>query len=733
MPRFKYLRRSLFFIIATGCMTGLPSLTRPAAAETLLHLSIPAQSLDGALIALGDASGLQLSYPGALSKGLRTRALSGDYTPDEALDKLLADTGLTHLQVAANTVTIQPEQKAVSSEPRSATLGKVTVTGQASQSSYNPNDPYDENYAVPRSSTATKTDTSVMETPVSIQVIPRSVIQDQKTPSVKDALENVSGVRPQPSLGRGSGFIIRGFPNNSRIYRNGLGVIGGFGGSIGSGLDTANLESIEVLKGPGSVLYGRLEPGGLININTKMPLGEPYYALEQQFASYDFYRTLWDAAGPITQDRSLLYRLSGAYQRNNSFRDFVSSDRYVINPSITWRPTEAIDFNVNLQVSNQDYKADFGLPVIGNRPAPIPISRSLDDPNTPLSNTSEVFLGTDFIYRFNDSWALHNRFLAYYSHQDSTFVNPVPAFGNALRADNRTLDRNIFTQFGDTNSYVTNLDLTGKLDLWGTKHEVLAGFDFTQGLTTYAFKGDYNNPNPALVIDIFNPGPSYGIPRSVFDTTLATTPGFPNPASLAKTQWYGAYFQDHITLWDRLHILGGGRYDWAEQGRGRGPTFDAAENALPSTIRKDDHFSPRVGILYQALNWFSVYGNWSNSFGANNGLSATGRPQPPELSEQYEVGFKTQLFDQRLTGNLAFYTLTKQNVLTPDLSTPDPRDSIAIGTARSRGIELDVSGQITDHISIVGSYAFTDARVTQEARSAPPLMLNAVTHSRTRA
>ncbi|CAI8961008.1 TonB-dependent siderophore receptor [Methylocaldum szegediense] len=228
----------------------------------------------------------------------------------------------------------------------------MTISAEAEES--DPSDPYSEDYPVRRATAATKTDTRVMETPVSTQVVPWVVMNDQKTLRIKDALENVSGVRPQRSPGFGNAYIIRGFPTGSRIYRNGLGLINGFGG-LSTDLDTANLESIVVLKGPEAMLFGRIEPGGLINVTTKRPLDEPYYALEQQFGSYDYYRTLWDAGGPVTQDRSLLYRFSGAYQSNNSFWDFVSLDRVIVNPSVTWRINDRTELTLNVEGFNQDY------------------------------------------------------------------------------------------------------------------------------------------------------------------------------------------------------------------------------------------------------------------------------------------------------------------------------------------------------------------------------------------
>ena len=215
------------------------------------------------------------------------------------------------------------------------------------------------------------------------------------------------------------------------MYRNGLLVNGdGFPTEI----DAGNLQSIDVLKGPAAVLFGRIEPGGMINITTKKPLDIPYYSLEQQFGSYDYYRTQWDATGAISTDKSLLYRFTGAYQSNNSFRDFVFTDRVLVNPSITWQPTDKTDLTLSVEGLDQDYQADFGIPAVGTRPAPIPISRSLDDPNSPVDHISKALVSTEINHRFNDDWAIHNRFLASFDNEASSFINPAPTFGAAEAA-----------------------------------------------------------------------------------------------------------------------------------------------------------------------------------------------------------------------------------------------------------------------------------------------------------
>ncbi len=654
---------------------------------------------------------MQPFYADGVVAGKQSPALKGNYSKQQALEILLADSGLSHTFTGENTIAVK-KPAATSSGKQQANDGSVhalatmTVTDKKAAG----DDPLSKSYRVNDSSVATKTDTPLMETPMSVQVVPRAVMDDQKTTRITDALENVSGVRAQPSLGIGNSFIIRGFQNGS-IYRNGLRSNGIFPQEY----DTANLQSIEVLKGPAQ-LYGRTEPGGLVSITTKKPLDIPYYSLEQRFGSYNLYRTEWDATGPIDKDKTLLYRFTGSYQNNNSFRDFYFNDRMFFAPSITWRPTESTDATLELQVLNQNYISDFGIPVVGTKPAPIPISRSLDDPNTPKSNLNQVQLGTLVNHRFNDNWAIHSRFLANFAHGDSTFVNPAPAFNAAAAFDQTTgiMQRNIFSQAEDSTDYATNLDLTGKFDLGFTKHNVLLGFDFYRSFETYGIQGLWITPNPDLAINIYNPTPSYGIPQSLFDTTLAKRQRATD-RSMFYNQWEGIYFQDQITLWDKLHIMGGGRYDWTETGRGNGLSYPQANSVLQASGRRfDSGFSPRVGILYEPIKELSIYGNWTTSFGANNGISATGSTFDPQIGEQFEAGIKTSLFDNRLLGTLAYYHLTKDNLLTPDLSTADPNDSKSTGRQRSQGVELDITRQITDALSVIGSYAYTDARVTRD-------------------
>ncbi|NOT84455.1 MAG: TonB-dependent receptor [Methylococcaceae bacterium] len=693
---------------------------QPAAADntaqakrTQQTFHISGGTLSHALSQFAGSAGIVLSADARLTDGKASRGLNGQFTVAEGLSALLAGSDLTYQYTANGSVLVAQAPKPVENlnQAEPTELPAVKVTGEAvyaeDKDKNEENDPYNKNYNTKNAVAATKTNTPIFDTPVSIQVISKAVIEDQKSSRIKDALENVSGVRTQPTLGMGTGIITRGF-RNILTYRNGL--IASGTGLLQSEFDTSNLESIDVLKGPASMLYGRIEPGGLVNLTTKKPLDTPYYSVEQQIGSYDFYRTQWDATGPLKNDGTLLYRFTGAYQNNNSFRDFISNDRVNIAPTITWKPSDATDMTLNIEYMNQDFQADLGIPSIGKRPAPIPISRNYSsDPNDPLDNQSKVYVGTEFNHRFNKDWAIHSRFLANFEHADQIFINPAPA-RTPYQADGHTMNRNIFYQSTENESYHTNLDLTGKFDIGSTKHQTLIGFDYFQGRSDYGVFGNFLTANPDLAFDIFNP--KYGINPALFQAAYNTIELKGTNLRISEDEWYGTYFQDQITLWDKLHIMGGGRYDWASTGAIQTDSINPS-GASQIPYRKDEGFSPRVGILYQPIKELGVYGNWTTSFGANNAPATNGITFNPQIGEQFEAGIKTQLFDDRFLATLAYYHITKDNILVNNLNTPDPFDKIA-NLQRSQGIELDMTGRITNNFSMIGSYAFTDARIIKD-------------------
>lgn len=542
-------------------------------------------------------------------------------------------------------------------------------------------------YSVPDASTATKTDTPIMETPVSVQVIPQQVLQDTQARSLPDAVNGkVSGV-----LGRTGGgflydnFVIRGFSDTS-----------GFGTAYRNGLinrqdiyDVSNIERIEILKGPASVLYGRIEPGGMVNYVTKRPLDEPYYAIQQQIGNYHQQRTSLDLTSPVDDDHTLLYRLNAAYQNNESFRDFVASERTFIAPVVTWRPNAHFEVNVELEYKRDRFQADMGIPAVGDRPAPIPTKRSLTD-GPGRQFLEELLIAYDWTWRLNENWKVTQRF-----HWRDWTLDHRQTLPRRLAVDNRTLDRWQHNASQKVETQVASLDINGHFELLGTRHNLLIGVD--------DFRSETRSPSnfsPAPSIDIYNP--IYG--QIDFDALSD------NGYFYRKQRWNGIYIQDQITLGGRLHLLLGGRYDWTKSGQNFSPTSvgDAKSNRDDLT---NNQFSPRAGLLYELTDALSTYASYSKSFGINNGLAADGSTFDPEQAEQYEIGFKGGWFNQRLTGSLALFELTRDNLRTADLS--NPGFQVLTGKAKSTGLEFDLAGQLTDHLKLLATYAYTNVRYTR--------------------
>ena len=447
------------------------------AEESALHVNVPTQSLAGALDSLAQQAHLQIIYnPDALGDQ-SSRAVVGTYTPREAIEKLLAGTGLSYTFTAEDTVAVRTDEQQslpkFANEPASkpdgpTELPEMTVTATPGQ---------DTSYNVPNATTATKTDTPIFDTPVSIQVVPQQVLRDQQAVRLQDALKNVSGVQFTPSSGNlFDAFVIRGFEidDNTR-FRNGRRFPGVFKS------DLAHIEQIEVLKGPAAVLYGRIEPGGFVNLVTKKPLDQPYYALQQQFGSYDFYRTTVDATGPIDEAKALLYRFNLGYTDSQSFRDELFTQALFISPSLTWRPTQATEINLNYEHREEDTLFDSGIPVSfadgNNRIPPISISSQFTEPevNDELDYDLVDLTGSHRFHALDADWTARAGFQ--YQKIDFTFRE---ISVNTVRADGRTLDR--FIQFSNRTGdlYQAFLDFTGKFQLWRSEHTVLVGWDFLE-------------------------------------------------------------------------------------------------------------------------------------------------------------------------------------------------------------------------------------------------------------
>ncbi|MEH1899383.1 MAG: TonB-dependent siderophore receptor [Nostoc sp.] len=404
-------------------------------------------------------------------------------------------------------------------------------------------------------------------------------------------------------------------------------------------------------------------------------------------------RLAWTS--PLTSDGKLAYRLNASYLTSNSFIDSYYRKRPFVSGVIDWQLDRNTKLTLEAEYLEANQTFDYGIPAVGtvlpNPNGKIPLSRFVGEPDNEVQNRRTTRLGYNFEHKFSDNWSVNNTFrlrmLRYEQNID---------FPQALAADNRTLRR--FRQdFLDTvvwNNYIMDTNIIGKFKIGSIKHQIVAGFDFYRDIVP-----NFNNTFRTInSLDLFNP--VYGQLQigSVFRTTNQKT----------RDSALGIYLQDQVTFTDNLKLLLGGRFDSVE---------NQVTNRITSqvTTQPDSAFSPRLGIVYQPIAPVSLYASYSRSFEQVTGqIPLDGGLFRPQRGTQYEVGIKADLLANKLSTTLVFYQLTLSNVLTPD-----PRNSlynVQTGEQISRGIELNVVGEISPGWSAIASYNYIDARVTEDNR-----------------
>ena len=559
----------------------------------------------------------------------------------------------------------------------------IIATGQGNE----------DDYFVPEATTGTRTDTRIVDTPQSIQVIPRKILEDQQVIRLDEALRNVSGVTfGGTDLGRNLDFSIRGF-DDATILRNGFRQFDA-GGTFP---ETANLEQIEVLKGPAAILFGEIQPGGVINLVSKRPLSEAYYDIQAQFGNRDLIRPSIDISGPLTSDGSLLYRLNAVYQSSDEIQDFDTDiERFFISPVITWKISDRTDLTIELEYADEERPPTFGLPAIDDGIANIPFDQISTEPDD-IGEEESLNVGYDFEHRFSDNLKLRNGFR--YTKQDASIEITFP-----FDIDDET---GIITRFSgfqpeESESFSLNTNLVGEFATGPLDHQLLFGIDLNRTEDNFNLSTRLDLENP-LEFDIFNP--EFG----TFDR--------PDPDDIPIIQddlneinRLGIFIQDQISFSDKLFFLAGLRYDTVDQTTTINPTV--FEPSSSEVTQSNDDLSPRVGLVYKPIPEISLYGSYSESFAPNTELTADSEQLDPEKGQGFEFGVKTELLKGKLSTTLAYFNITKEDVATEDPD--DPFSFVATGEQKSQGIELDIVGDILPGWNIIASYAYIDSEVTED-------------------
>lgn len=600
---------------------------------------------------------------------MSTRCISRAAIPAAAL---LACSPLAWSQEAA------PAQQAGSAAPESNKLEVVKIDGAR------------QPYKTISATGAMKTDTPIRDMAQSVRVLTADVLVDAGVTKLADALDLGSGIAKQSNLGGlWDSYAMRGFtgdPNFGSDYMvNGFNYSRGYNGVR----DAANTASVEVLKGPASALYGRGEPGGTVNITTKKPLFVPEYTLGLSGGSYSTFRQTADLTGPISD--KIAYRLNAAHEKADSYRDTVESERTLVSPSFLWMLGDDTTLSYELEYSKQEASFDRGIVAVNGKLDAVPRSRYFGDPNDGphviKTTGNQVFLQ----HYFNDDWSIQTG-LSYRESSIKGISTEVTAFKSGstsiVNRQRRTRDNQALDVSG-------RFELLGKVRGAGLQHNLLVGVDaykFTDNRLQFRVRNV-----PALEFDLYNP---------VYGYTPPAFPAAPLTWTHEEQRSKSVYGQDQIDLSAQWKLLLGVRYDKYDQSVLNLNNSRTVEQSLSAT-------SPRAGLVYQPSKSLSLYATASKSFRPNSGVSRAFESFPAETGKSGEVGAKFDSADGKITSTLAIYKISKNNVLTPDPVDPN-NFSIAAGEVQSKGVELDLSGELAAGLRLSAAYAFTDAKVARD-------------------
>lgn len=541
-------------------------------------------------------------------------------------------------------------------------------------------------YVAGRSSSGTKTNTPIMETPQAVSVIGAEQIRDQKANKLDEVLRYTGGVRAG-TFGadtRNDWWLIRGFKSDDvGLFLDGMQL---FYTSYASWkLQTPNMERVEVLRGPSAVLYGGSSPSGIVNVISKMPPAEPVRFIETGVNNFGNAYVGFDVAGPVAtshENGKLFYRVVGQVQNGPTQVNFTPDNNYFIAPSVTWKPDADTRFTVLASASRQETRGINFLPYEGTvtnaRFGKIPTSFFAGDPSVDKFTREQEMLGYQFERNLTDDLTFRQN--ARFAHVDVTYRGYV---GNNW-ADINTASLGRYNWYAKNTANQANLDnqLEYRFNTGAVRHTMLFGVH----LKGYQID-DYQAFNFGTVpsINVFNP--AYG-----FDIPLTGAP-FRNFQITQKQA--GTYLQDQMKLGNFTLVLSG-RNDWVET------TQAARDTGATLASRDDSRFSGRAGLIYNFDNGIAPYVSYATSYNPIIGLNAQNQLFLPETGQQTEIGVKVapRGFDGYFTASV--FDLKRQHVATTDPVVTTLQNQT--GEVTSRGIELEAVANATRELKLIGSF-----------------------------
>ncbi|KFC32568.1 TonB-dependent receptor [Elizabethkingia anophelis] len=563
---------------------------------------------------------------------------------------------------------------------------------------------------------STKSNLTVMETPQPIAIVTHEIIEQQQAKQLSDVLQNVNGIYVTSSRGNsqdsfgGRGFIL----GNDNIFKNGA--------RVNSGVfpEVSGLERVEVLKGANAMLYGNTAAGGIINMVTKKPRFQTGGSFSLSGGSWNTYKPTFDVYGPISKD--VAFRLNGTYETAKSFRDHISSEKIYLNPSILFNIGKKSQLIVEGDYLINNFTPDFGIGSITNKDGSYSMNTLLPrnvflGANWQYQDVKQASTNITFNHQISNNWSL-NVITSYQNYTKDYFSTERVQWEydknnrlNWKRPLNKTYNEQNYTSF--------QANVNGEFNTGKINHKVLIGADSDYGAAdSYTYFNPSNNKTYGTGY-IYGTGGGNGI-LYLDDTSTWSSGSIPASAiqdrNRIRTRRVGVYVQDFISLTKEFKVLAGLRWSYIQNMPTINTNFRTnTKKLVDNSSTSDQALSPKVGLVYMPNDNLSLFATYTNSFSANTGYDINRSTLKPTTIDQYEVGIKKNLWNNAIAVNLSAYQILYKNYYqTAELNAggqpnSDPNMKEFAGKMRSRGIELDITGNPSKNLSLIGGISYNNS------------------------
>lgn len=651
-----------------------------------VHLDLPAQPLATSLTQLGQASGMRVIFDTQLVSGKQAPTVRGNLEPAQALQRLLAGSGLTASVEGNSARVMQPTQGAVALDgininADAGIAGLATTEGTRS-------------YTTGSMNTATKLPLSIRETPQSVSVVTRQRMDDQGMNDVNDVVKYAPGVTLRKFGQDRQQFLARGFTIDNLMY-DGLPIsLGTFTQDTLSEADLAMYDRVEVVRGATGLMTGAGNPSATLNLVRKRPTATPQVSITTSAGSWDRYRTEVDASNKLNDAGTIRGRVVAAYQDDKSFVDEREKQRQTFYGILEADLNDSTTWTIGASKQRDDAISDWGSLPSGPNGENLHLSRS-----TFLSNDwaywdrDNVSVFTDLTHRFDNGWSAKlaaGRIWAE-SNTFSSYLVADPAGTGFAQSSGQY----------DTTDVQTNLDgsFSGPFQLLGREHELTIGASRRQ--EKFDQMGGYWLASTPVDIYNFDPG-----------VIAKPAPGDRQPYQSKNTSTEEAvYAVARFNPIDPLHVIIGSRLSW----------YDYDNRSGTGDYKVTQEVTPYAGIIYDLNDTYSVYASYTEIFKPQSEQDTSGSVLDPMTGDSYEIGLKGEYFDGALNASVALFDMTQENrayaiVPTPAICTAQNRTCYdTAGEVRSRGIDTEISGALTPNWQFSAAYTYVLSQYIKDA------------------